>query len=146
MKMLMAGMSKGLVALFLEMSVAARQLGLLDELLAGYRAYYPGVMTVLDRLVPTYPRHAARRGEEMNQLEQTMQLMSLLPNMIHGARQTITEVGRLQLADRKIDSNGADWSVAEIVEAIHQLGGFRAPVEDTDDLEGEELEVGQALA
>ena len=146
MKMLMAGMSKGLVALFLEMGVAARQLGLLDELLAGCREYYPGVMTVLDRLVPTYPQHAARRGEEMNELEQTMLSMSLLPSMIHGACRTITEVGKLQLADRKIDSDTAEWSVAEIVEAIHQLGGFRATVEDTDDLDGESLEVGQALA
>ena len=146
MKMLMAGMSKGLVALFLEMGVAARQLGLLDELLAGYREYYPGIMTALDRLVPTYPQHAARRGEEMNELEQTMLSMSLLPNMIHGARQTITEVGQLQLADHKIDTDTTEWSVAEVVEAIHQLGGFRAPLEDPDELEVESLEVGQALA
>lgn len=146
MKMLMAGMSKGLVALFLEMGVAARQLGLLDELLAGYREYYPGVMTALDRLVPTYPRHAARRGDEMNELERTLLSMSLLPNMIHGARQTITEVGQLQLADHKIDADTAEWSVAEVVEAIHQLGGFRAPLEDPDEREGESLEVGQALA
>jgi 3-hydroxyisobutyrate dehydrogenase-like beta-hydroxyacid dehydrogenase len=145
-KMLLAGMSKGVVALFLEMSVAARQLGLLDELLAGYRAYYPGVMTVLDRLVPTYPQHAMRRGEELNELEQTLLSMSLLPNMTHGARRTITEVGKLQLADRKIDSDSAEWSLAEIIEAIHQLGGFRAAVEDSDDLETEGLEVGQALA
>jgi 3-hydroxyisobutyrate dehydrogenase-like beta-hydroxyacid dehydrogenase len=146
MKMLMAGMSKGLVALFLEMGVAARQLGLLDELIAGYREYYPGIMTALDRLVPTYPQHAARRGEEMNELERMLLFMSLLPNMISGARQAITEVGQLQLADHKIDSHTTEWSVAEVVEAIHQLGGFRATLEDPDDFEGEGLAVGQALA
>ena len=145
LKMLMAGMSKGLVALFLEMGVAARQLGLLDELLASYREYYPGIMTALDRLVPTYPQHAARRGEEMSELEQTMLFMSLLPNMISGARQTITDVDQLQLAEHKIDAHTSEWSVAEVIEVIHQLGGFRATLEEAGELQADRLGIGQAL-
>jgi hypothetical protein len=65
--------------------------------------------------------------------------------MIHGARRTITEVGQLQLADRKIDSSTTEWSVTEVVEAIYQLGGVRAPVEDSENLETEGLELGQGL-
>lgn len=127
MKMLMAGMSKGLVALFLEMGVAARQLGLLDELHAGYRDYYPGIMTALDRLVPTYPQHAARRGEEMRELENTLESIGLLPHTVRGARETISDLGRLRLAEHKLDPNAAEWSVPEVVEAIHRLGGLRDP-------------------
>src|SRR2546428_92476 len=45
MRMLVSGVSKGLVALFLEMGLAARQAGLLPELLDCYRDAYPGLMS-----------------------------------------------------------------------------------------------------
>ena len=145
-KMLMAGMSKGLVALFLEMGVAARKFGLLDDLLAGYREFYPGIMIALERMVPTYPQHAARRSEEMGELEETLESIGLLPHTVHGVRQTISRLGRLELVDHKINLDAAEWSIAEVIEAIHQLGGFGANFDDPGDIESVTLEVGQALA
>ena len=125
LKMLMAGMSKGLVALFMEMCLAGRELGLVDHLVAGYHEYYPGMMTAIQRLLPTYPQHAGRRGDEMKELEQTMATIGIRPSMIRGARQTITEVGRLRLAEQSSHPAGEAWSVAEVIEAIYRNNVLR---------------------
>ena len=81
----MAGLNKGLAALFLEMSQVASAANLVDELLEGYRTAYPGVMDVIDRLLPTYPQHAARRAQEMEELEQTIRNLGLRPCVTRGA-------------------------------------------------------------
>jgi len=96
-KMMISGMAKGVVALFVEMAVAARQAGLLDDLLACYRDAYPGIMDLVERMLPTYPRHAARRSEELKEVEQTMIALGLQPCMVHGARRITTELSRADL-------------------------------------------------
>ena len=67
-KLAFAGFNKGLVALFLEVMAAADRLGQRDELLECLRAFYPGTVETVERLLPSYPRHAARRAEEMDEL------------------------------------------------------------------------------
>lgn len=81
MKMLLAGMAKGLVGLFLETSLISREAGLLDEYLEGIRHLYPGVMTAIERVLPTYPKHARRRAVEMRELERTVLSLGLRPGM-----------------------------------------------------------------
>jgi 3-hydroxyisobutyrate dehydrogenase-like beta-hydroxyacid dehydrogenase len=67
-KLAFAGFNKGLVALFLEVMSAGEASGRPDELLASLRAFYPGTMETLERLLPSYPRHAARRADEIAEL------------------------------------------------------------------------------
>ncbi len=67
-KLAFAGFNKGLVALFLEVMAAADRLGQRDDLLDCLRAFYPGTVETVARLLPSYPRHAARRAEEMDEL------------------------------------------------------------------------------
>jgi 3-hydroxyisobutyrate dehydrogenase-like beta-hydroxyacid dehydrogenase len=137
MKSLLAGLNKGLVALFLEMSLLARESDLLNELLEAYREQYPGVMEVVERLLPTYPQHAGRRGQEMRELERTMQALDLQPCVVRGAREVITAVGRLGLAEQNGAQGTRKWSVPEVVEAIDahavltgagERGGVSPPV------------------
>src|SRR5207253_11253221 len=71
-KMMISGLNKGVVALVLEMALAARQAGFLDDLLVCYRDAYPGIMGLVDRLLPTYPEHARRRGDELKEVAQTL--------------------------------------------------------------------------
>src|SRR5262245_25351039 len=59
LRMLLSGLTKGIIALFVEMAVAGHRAGVLDRLLAASRVSYPGIMEVVDRTLPTYPRHAA---------------------------------------------------------------------------------------
>jgi len=117
-KMLISGMAKGVVALFVEMALAARQAGLLDDLLSCYRDAYPSVMALVDRLLPTYPRHAARRGDELGEVEQMLRSLGLRPRVVEGARQLTADVGRLDLEGHRNRPEGAEWSVLEVLEAI----------------------------
>jgi 3-hydroxyisobutyrate dehydrogenase-like beta-hydroxyacid dehydrogenase len=118
-KGMMAGMSKGLAALFLEMGVLGQEAGVLDALLEGYREYYPGVMEAVERLVPTYPQHARRRSEEMVELESSMRAFGLTPCVVRGARQFISALGELDW--NAVDGQpGALGKVREVIAAAHQ--------------------------
>src|SRR5438105_2706657 len=55
LRMLLSGLTKGVIALFVELALAARQAGILDRTLAAYRASYPGILEVVERTLPTYP-------------------------------------------------------------------------------------------
>jgi 3-hydroxyisobutyrate dehydrogenase-like beta-hydroxyacid dehydrogenase len=76
-KMLLGGVSKSLVGLFVEMGLAAAEADLLEPFLKTCRLYYPGVMEIIDRLLPTLPRHARRRAAEMEELQRTLHALGL---------------------------------------------------------------------
>ena len=67
-KMLLAGLTKGLCALVLEVGALADAAGGLEASLEDYREYYPGVMELVDRMLPTYREHAGRRADELGEL------------------------------------------------------------------------------
>ncbi|MGH7192190.1 MAG: NAD(P)-binding domain-containing protein, partial [Candidatus Saccharimonadales bacterium] len=69
MKMLLGGLSKGLCALFVELATMAQRRDVLPQMLEACSMIYPGIMTVIDRMLPTYSRHAGRRATEMGELE-----------------------------------------------------------------------------
>lgn len=116
LKMFLSGMSKGLCALFLEMSLAAREHGCLRELLEAFEHHYPEISDVIRRLLPTYPLHARRRVEEMDELAATLRALGREPRMAAGARTTIDEVARLHMAR---PPGSPPWSVEEVVELVH---------------------------
>ena len=68
LKLAFAGFNKGLVALFLDVMGAGAVAGRPDELLRCLRDFYPGTVETLERLLPSYPRHAARRADELDEL------------------------------------------------------------------------------
>jgi 3-hydroxyisobutyrate dehydrogenase-like beta-hydroxyacid dehydrogenase len=114
-RMLLSGLTKGVVALFVEMALAARQAGVLDRLLTAYRGSYPGIMEVVERSLPTYPLHAARRGTEMAEVEKTLTQLGLGPTVVPGVRELTVAIGQCW--------TGADpsqrWTTSEIVEELH---------------------------
>ena len=99
--MLISGLAKGTVALVVEMAVVAHKAGLLNELWDCYGEAYPGIMALVERLLPTYPQHAARRGDELHEVEETVRAFGLEPRMV-------TEARRITAAlDRAAWSNGS---------------------------------------
>jgi 3-hydroxyisobutyrate dehydrogenase-like beta-hydroxyacid dehydrogenase len=82
MKMLLGGVSKGVCALFLELALVAQTRGMLSELLAECGRIYPGIAALIDRMLPTYARHAGRRAEEMNELLATAAEAGLEPCLL----------------------------------------------------------------
>ena len=84
MKMLLGGLSKGMCALFAELALVAHEQGMLDEMVEAATRTYGGVTAVVERMLPTYARHAARRHTEMTELEATARDAGVRPRVIQG--------------------------------------------------------------
>lgn len=129
LKMFLSGINKGLVALFTEMFLAARHLGLDEEVLARCREAYPGVLEVIERVLPTYPRHAARRADEMQEVEGTLRGAGVRPCFATCARELFADMARLNLAEA--DGAGQQaWTAAQVLEAWYAGGLGRASASD----------------
>jgi 3-hydroxyisobutyrate dehydrogenase-like beta-hydroxyacid dehydrogenase len=96
-KLAFAGFNKGLVALFLEVMGAAEATGKPEELLACLRAFYPGTIETLERLLPSYPKHAARRADELDELAQWLASEGHDPACAEAARDVLSRYAALGL-------------------------------------------------
>jgi 3-hydroxyisobutyrate dehydrogenase-like beta-hydroxyacid dehydrogenase len=112
----LAGLSKGLTALFVEIAIMAREAGLSEFFLERARVFYPGVMEVVERMLPTYPRHGGRRAEEMGELVDTMHTLGLQANMVNAARQ-VTQA----MADAGLEQpqGRPPWTAGRVLEALY---------------------------
>jgi 3-hydroxyisobutyrate dehydrogenase-like beta-hydroxyacid dehydrogenase len=123
-RMIISGITKGLVGLFVETMLFARDMRLLSETLEMCDESYSGVMEVIRRLLPTYPQHAGRRGEELREVEQTMLLNGLTPRVVHAVREVITDLARVGWAK---GSEPQQWTIAEIIEEVYRDGTLAHP-------------------
>jgi hypothetical protein len=91
----MSGISKGLVALFLEIGALAERADMSESFLESCRHFYPSLMTVIERVLITYPRHAARRVGEIQDIEQMGRALDLRLGMTHEAGELIQLIASL---------------------------------------------------
>ena len=110
-KLAFAGFNKGLVALFLEVMEAAGAAGDRGELLACLRAFYPGTIETLERLLPSYPRHAARRADELDELARWLTSEGREGGGAAAARDVLRRFAALGLDERR------DWTLTEVLGA-----------------------------
>jgi 3-hydroxyisobutyrate dehydrogenase-like beta-hydroxyacid dehydrogenase len=89
MKLLMSGIAKGLPALFLEVAALAERADLLESFLKSCQLFYPAIMTVVERTLPTFPRHASRRVGEMWDIENMARALHSRAGMTHEAGEWI---------------------------------------------------------
>jgi 3-hydroxyisobutyrate dehydrogenase-like beta-hydroxyacid dehydrogenase len=92
MKLLMASQSKCLNLLFLQIAVFADHAGMLEQFLAEARTFYPEVMVAIERMLPTYPQHAARRVTELQSIERFAQSVDAPHEIIGAAREFLQAV------------------------------------------------------
>ena len=118
----LAGLNKGLAALFFEVGVTAWESGLSGQFLEECRLFYPGLMQVVDRLAPTYPLHAQRRSDEMAELECAMAALGLAPRMASAARQVIGAAAASEWPEAPLPG----WTTAGVLEQLYCRGAFRA--------------------
>lgn len=104
MKMLLGGLTKGMCALFLELATLAEQRQMLPEMMEACTMIYPGITTVIERMLPTYASHARRRAAEMRELEQTVQNSGIEPGVIASVRELHERLASLSFAS----SDGAN--------------------------------------
>ncbi len=93
-KVLYAGLTKGMSALGMELLAGAERLGLLHQLMDKYRADHPSVARFLERNLPGLPARAARRAQEMAELDQTLADLGLSSRMARAAQATLEAVAK----------------------------------------------------
>src|SRR5467141_1094217 len=127
LKMVLSGLPKGLIGLFSETMLFAREMRLLDEAMEICNEFYPGVMEVVKRMLPTYPQHAARRSEELRELEETMLLNGVAPRVVGAVREVTSSLAEV---DWPKNTEFQQWAIAEIIEEVyrnHLLHASRPP-------------------
>jgi len=112
LKLAFAGFNKGLVALFLEIMGAGAVAGRLEELLRCLREFYPGTLETLERLLPSYPLHAARRADEMDELAQWLSSEGRDPACAEAARDVLRRAAAMGLDGER------RWTFAEALAAF----------------------------
>jgi 3-hydroxyisobutyrate dehydrogenase-like beta-hydroxyacid dehydrogenase len=115
MKMLLGGLSKGLCALFMELAIMAQRREMLPQMLEACAMIYPGVTAVVDRMLPTYAKHADRRAAEMRELQQTVQNTGMEPCLVEAIRELHERLAVIKFSP----SDGASVTTM-IVRAIHE--------------------------
>jgi hypothetical protein len=120
MKMLLGGLSKGICALFLELATLAQRREMLPQMIEACAMIYPGVWAVVDRMLPTYARHAGRRATEMQELHQTATNTPMEPVLIAAIRELHDRLAQIPFDP----ADGSDVS-ALIKRAI--IEGFLSP-------------------
>jgi 3-hydroxyisobutyrate dehydrogenase-like beta-hydroxyacid dehydrogenase len=118
-KLSIYGFNKGLVALFLEMMAAADRLGLQGELMDCLRDFYPGSVDTVERLLPTYPRHAHRRAAEMAEVIAWLGEIGQSADMATGTRAVIEDVASLGLPVE------GEWDTETLVAEMCRRGLLR---------------------
>jgi 3-hydroxyisobutyrate dehydrogenase-like beta-hydroxyacid dehydrogenase len=94
-KIIHAGLSKGLAALFTELLVGANALGLLPETLKDYDANYPGLLQKIGNSIASLPVHAKRRSEEMIELRETFNFYGLNPVLVPSVEALLKKIADL---------------------------------------------------
>jgi 3-hydroxyisobutyrate dehydrogenase-like beta-hydroxyacid dehydrogenase len=108
-KLSFAGFNKGLVALALEAAAAADRLGQRAELLDCLATFYPGSMASVERLLPSYPRHAARRVAEFDEVARWLSSIGQAGPMAAATRAVLERLSELRLAD------DVEWQAADLI-------------------------------
>jgi 3-hydroxyisobutyrate dehydrogenase-like beta-hydroxyacid dehydrogenase len=106
LKILNAGLSKGLTALGVELLLCAQALDLLPEIMARYREAKPDVTEFWAHTLPGLPPKAARRAEEMQELTGLLEELGLTAHLSHASERVLAMVAERYLEDRQGDWEG----------------------------------------
>jgi 3-hydroxyisobutyrate dehydrogenase-like beta-hydroxyacid dehydrogenase len=117
-KMMLSGIAKGLVGLFVESGLAAREAGMLEQFIGHCRYYYPGWMEAVERMLPTLPRHVRRRAAEMEEVERTIQSLGIPPDIAAGSRHLYHLLGERGLPEHAETHDLGSATVSELMELI----------------------------
>ena len=129
LKMCYGALTKGLTALGTELLVAAHRLGLADVLRAEQRESIPGVLTWLERSLPSMPPKAYRWVGEMEEIAATFADLGLTPNILQGAADMYRFVAETSIGQESPETRdpnrGLDGVVAALAEALREPAATR---------------------
>jgi 3-hydroxyisobutyrate dehydrogenase-like beta-hydroxyacid dehydrogenase len=117
-KMLLAGFAKGVCALHAELALSARRHGMLEAMTAATTEIYPEIARLVDRMLPTYARHAGRRATEMGELEKTVANAGVEPLVTAAVRELHERLARVRWGDQD-----AAVDAAAVIEMLSAASG-----------------------
>ena len=100
LKMVYAASTKGMTALWTELLVAARALGLEEALMAEFGMGRGGVAEFVMGQLPSMPRRSRRWVGEMEEIAATFEALGMTPRILLGAADVFSFVGETALADQ----------------------------------------------
>ena len=106
------------------MSVSPREMHLLPEAIEACDEIYPSIMEITRRMLPTYPQHAGRRCEEIQEIEKTMLKNGLTPQITHAVREVTCGLASVPWTE---SNDRQQRTVEDIIEAIYQDTLQRTP-------------------
>ena len=123
-KVVYAGLTKGLQGLFVELLMAARSFGLLDEILKRYEESFPGLLDKVNASIVALRIHAGRRAEEMDELKRTFNHHGMNAFMAPAVKKVLQSIAALDLG--KASATGArEGDFLETIELLFQKGLLR---------------------
>lgn len=126
LKLLLAGTSKTLNMLFLEMSIVAEKAGVLPTFLEEYGRFYPGLQTAIERMLPTYPEHAARRTRELAAVEKLAEATGARCRITRASAELLTEVAPAWRSRTPGEASSEATTIIEIVRAAARFSASPA--------------------
>jgi len=106
---------------------------MLPELIDACTQIYPGVMAIVDRMLPTYAEHSARRAQEMEEAVRTIRAAGVMPGVT-------TAVLRMHegLAEMNFNEVGlTEWTVESLIARLAHLAGSRTAAPAPSPFKGE---------
>lgn len=100
LKMCYASLTKGSMALYAELMIAAKALGVDATLIAEFQQSQAQRFAAIARGLPRVPVKARRFVGEMEEMAKMYDSLGLTPNMLAGAAQVYRVIGSTPLADR----------------------------------------------
>jgi len=122
LRMIVSGITKGLSGLFIETMLFAQDMHLLNEAIETCDEIYPSIMELVRRWLPTYPQHATRRCEELQEVEETMLISGLTPRIVRAVREVISALASADWPDH----DPQQWTIAEMIGQIHKEGTLQS--------------------
>ena len=119
-KMLYAAQTKGISALTTEILMTARGLGLEERIMQTYREVHPELAQLIERLIPSLPFRAARRAEEMQELEATMRDTGFQPHTPQAAAGVLGWIGALHLEKKYTKEDEESWTWKDVIDILRE--------------------------
>ena len=120
LKMASTMLTKALPALFLEIVCASATQGQVESILGLMRRFYPGIMSFIQRTLPTYPVYVARRKHELEEAADWLREVGQWGIMTQSAVAVLDRLERLELEPQR------DWPFDDLVHRIADSEMFRA--------------------
>ena len=100
LKMCYASLTKGSTALYAELMIAAKALGVEETLIAEFKQSQADRFAGIERSLPRVPVKARRFVGEMEEMAKMYDSLGLTPNMLAGAAKVYDLIGSTPLAER----------------------------------------------